>query len=165
MLLITLLILISICDIFNEMKEKELYQMSKAQKEEIKKKLSSFLQEKAEISFAYFFGSFLEEEPIAFRDVDIGIFLNPLTIKDSEVFDYETSLAIQLSRIISFPADRLDIKILNFASKMFQNNVFSRGELIFARDFDLLTSLIESASQEAVSNYEFSKQSLRELIT
>lgn len=144
---------------------REFYQLSQKEKERIIQKISLFLQEQKEVSFAFIFGSFLEEKPIAFRDIDIGIFLKPLTIEEDQVFDYETNLAIQLSKLISFPADRLDIKVLNFTSKMFQNSIFSRGFLLFARDLNLLTSLIEESSSEAIINYEFSKQSLLELLT
>lgn len=144
---------------------KEFYQISQKEKERIIQKISLFLQKQKEISFAFIFGSFLEEEPITFRDIDIGIFLKPLTIDQDKTFDYETNLVIQLSKLISFPADRLDIRILNFTSKMFQNSIFSRGFLLFARDLNLLTSLIEESSSEAIINYEFSKQSLLELLT
>lgn len=144
---------------------KEFYQISQKEKERIIQKSSLFLQKQKEISFAFIFGSFLEEKPVTFRDIDIGIFLKPLTIDQDKTFDYETSLAIQLSKLISFPADRLDIRILNFTSKMFQNSIFSRGFLLFARDLNLLTSLIEESSSEAIINYEFSKQSLLELLT
>lgn len=143
---------------------KEIYRKTEKEKKEIKRRVSLFLKKQKEISFAYFFGSFLEKKPIGFRDIDIGIFLNPLTIKESQPFDYENNLAIQLSKLICFPADHLDIKILNFAPKSLQNNIFSRGELIFAQDLDLLSSIIEDISREAIANYEFSKQSLYELI-
>lgn len=144
---------------------KEIYQKIEKEKKEIKRKITLFLKKQKEISFAYFFGSFLEKEPIGFRDIDIGIFLNPLTVSESESFNYETKLALQISKLICFPADHLDIKILNFTPRVFQNSIFSRGELIFARDLDLLISVIEDISREAIANYEFSKQSLYELIT
>ncbi len=144
---------------------KELYQIKENEKGQIVDAIADFLKKQKEISFVYFYGSFLEKEPIGFRDIDIAIYLNPLRIKKNESFDYESHLAIELSRVLLFPADLIDIKILNFASKIFQNNVFSRGRLIFARDLDLLVNLIEESSQEAVDNYEFCKQSLFELIS
>lgn len=138
--------------------------MPQRQKKKIIQKISLFLQKQKEISFAYLFGSFLEKNSVTFRDIDIGIFLEPLRVDQDKIFDYETHLAIQLSKPIPFPADRLDIKVLNFTSKTFQNNIFSRGLLLFAKDADLLASLIEETSYEAMLNYEFSKQSLIELL-
>lgn len=144
---------------------KELYKMKEDEKEQIINAIAGFLKKRKRISFVYFFGSFLEKESIEFRDIDIAIYLSPLKIKEDESFDYETHLAIELSRALHFLADLIDIKILNFVSKTFQNNVFSRGRLIFAKNEDLLANLIEESSQEAVENYEFCKQSLFELIS
>ncbi|MEW5908127.1 MAG: nucleotidyltransferase domain-containing protein [Patescibacteria group bacterium] len=144
---------------------REFYQISQKEKEKIIQKISLFLEKEKEISFAYLFGSFLEEKPVTFRDIDIGVFLDPLLVTKDASFDYETNLAIQLSKLISFPADHLDIKVLNFTSKIFQNNIFSHGLLLFAKNSDLLTSFIEETSSEAIINYEFSKQSLLELLT
>lgn len=143
---------------------REIFKKTEKEKREVKEKIASFLKKQKEISFAFIFGSFLEKEPIGFRDIDIAIFLNPSKISEKESFDYETELACQIGKLISFPADKIDIKILNFAPTSFQNNVFSRGELLFARDSDFLTSLIEEVSSKAVANYEISKQSLFELI-
>ena len=144
---------------------KEFYQMPQGQKIKIMKKISLFLKKQKEISFAYLFGSFLEKEPVTFRDIDIGIFLKPLVVDRDKTFDYETDLAIQLSKLISFPADHIDVKVLNNASNKFQNNIFSHGLFLFAKDINLLTSLIEETSYEAIINYEFSKQSLAELLS
>jgi hypothetical protein len=74
-------------------------------------------------------------------------------------------LAVQLSKIISLPVEVIDIKVLNFTSKKFQNCIFSRGLLLFAKDLDFLCSLIEETSHESIINYEFSKESLIELMT
>lgn len=143
---------------------KEFYRLLEKEKIKITKKTSSFLKKKKEISFAFIFGSFLEKREISFRDIDIGIFLEPLIVKKENIFNYETNLAIKISKLISFPTDLIDIKVLNFTSKIFQNNVFSRGLLLFAKNPDLLTSLIEEASRESIINYEVSKQSLLELL-
>jgi len=143
----------------------EFYHLPEERKKEVIQKVSSFLEEKKEISFAYIFGSFLEENPITFRDIDIGIFLEPLAVRKEEIFDYESNLAVQLSKIISLPVEVIDIKVLNFTSKKFQNCIFSRGLLLFAKDLDFLCSLIEETSHESIINYEFSKESLIELMT
>jgi predicted nucleotidyltransferase len=108
---------------------KEIHQKSEKEKKEVKRKITLFFKKQREVSFAYFFGSFLEKAPLGFRDIDIGIFLHPLTISELESFDYETGLALKISKLICFPADRLDIKILNFSPITLQSNIFSRGSL------------------------------------
>ena len=144
---------------------KEFYRLTKQEKEEMTDKIRQFLEKREEISFAYIFGSFLEPEHISFRDIDVAVFLSKPTIKKEEVFNYETKLSIELGRFIDFSFAKIDIKVLNFAPVSFQNNVFSRGNLLFAKDSNLLVSLIEKTSQEAVANYNFSMQSFKELIS
>ena len=144
---------------------KEFYRLTKQEKEEMTDKIRQFLEKREEISFAYIFGSFLEPEHISFRDIDVAVFLSKPTIKKEEVFNYETKLSIELGQFINFSFDKIDIKVLNFAPESFQNNIFSRGNLLFAKNSNLLVLLIEKTSQEAVANYNFSMQSFKELIS
>lgn len=144
---------------------KEFYQFTKQEKNILTQKISQFLEKREEISFAYIFGSFLEPENISFRDIDVAVFLSEPTIKKEKIFNYETNLSIELGKFINFSFDKIDIKVFNFAPVSFQNNVFSRGNLLFAKNNNLLASLIEKTSQEAVANYDFSMQSFKELIS
>ena len=143
----------------------EIYRLTQKRKKEIITKISKFLKDKKNISFAYIFGSFNEKGNFPFRDIDVAVYLKPLTLKKEEVFDYETDLAIELSKIIKFPADRIDIKVLNFTSLLFQSSIFSKGLLLFFKDEEFLVRLIEKASMESVLNYEFIKRSLLELVS
>lgn len=143
---------------------KETYKLSLKRKREIIRKTSMFLLARDNISFAYIFGSFGEKGNLPFRDIDIAIYLEPLTLKQNKAFDYETNLALELSRLIKLPADKIDIKILNFTPSSFQSNVFATGLLLFFRNEKLLTELIEKKSFESISNYEFIKESLLELV-
>jgi predicted nucleotidyltransferase len=142
----------------------EFHILTEKQKRGIIKRTSEFLRGKQEIIFAYIFGSFLGKN-ISFRDIDIGIFLEPLNISHKQSFDYETQMSNHLSKFTSLPADYFDIKVLNFTPLSFQANVFSRGQLLFSKNDSLLTRMIEEASLEAVINYEFIKQSLSELLS
>lgn len=144
---------------------KEFYRFTKQEKEILTQKISQFLEKREEISFAYIFGSFLEPENISFRDIDVAVFLFEPAIKKEKIFDYETELSMELGKFINFSFDKIDIKVFNFAPISFQNNVFSRGNLLFAKNNNLLASLIEKTSQEAVANYDFSMQSFKELIS
>ncbi len=143
---------------------KEFYKMTRYEKEEVIRKITDFLRIQQNMAFVYIFGSFTEAEATSFRDIDIGIFLNPIDIDKNQVFDYECNLAVELSKRISFPPDLLDIKILNFAPNNFLNNIFSRGKLLFSKDDELLVDMIENVSIERLSNEYIINQSLKELI-
>ena len=142
---------------------KELYKLPLQEKNKITEKIITTLKDRGEVSFAYLFGSFIDDVGIPFRDIDIGIFLQPEIVSPQDSFDYENKLAEDLSKKFSFPVDRLDIKILNFTSVNFQNSVYSRGKLLFAKDKEFFANIVENTSLEAVHNYDFVQQSLREL--
>lgn len=123
------------------------------------------MRARKEVIFAYIYGSFLEPQPITFRDVDIGVYVKSEAISKGNAFDYETELVEGLNKVIDLPFDIIDVRVLNFAPSRFQNNVFSRGKLLFCKDEKLLTDLIEETSLEAVANEHIVKQSLRELVS
>jgi len=103
------------------------------------KKTTNFLEKKQEILFAYLLGSFLTRDD--FRDIDIGIFLDPQKISEIDFLRYELELAVKAENRIK-PGELfkryvpIDIKVLNDAPVTFRYSV-SRGELLFSRDNDI----------------------------
>jgi predicted nucleotidyltransferase len=138
---------------------KEYFYLSEKAKKNTLRKITSVLKKRAEIVFAYCHGSFLLKG-IKFRDIDIAVYLKEGFKTD--IFDYEQKIGDLLERKIKYP---VDVKVLNIAPFYFLNNVFRTGKLLFSRDDDLLVKLIESSSIEAIANYDFSLQSLKELIS
>ncbi len=142
---------------------KEFHQIPKIKKEELIGKINNFLKNREDVVFAYVFGSFLEAEKIAFRDVDIGVYLKPSFVPEGQVFDYECDLATKLSKETPLSSDLLDVKILNNAPSSFLGNVFSRGRLLFSKNDELLFNLIENVSLERISNEHIAAESLQEI--
>jgi uncharacterized protein len=96
--------------------------------------------------FAYLYGSFVNQE--SFRDIDVGVYLRDAG-ENSLVVSAE--LKTQLSRDaqkhgFSFAADHFDVKILNDAPFTFLRRVFEQGILLFDRNPELRTDLIEYVS-------------------
>ncbi len=85
------------------------------------------LAKRKEIIFAYAFGSFLEEA--AFRDIDIGVYLQKDTIPREKALEYELSLGAELEREIHYP---VDIKVLNYAPVTLCHSV-TGGKVLFSR--------------------------------
>lgn len=138
---------------------REYFYLEKKAKEDILNQIISILKRKNEIVFAYCHGTFLTKNKIKFRDIDIALYLKGDFKK--EPFDYEQEIADILEKKIKYP---VDVKILNVTPFYFLNNVFRTGKLLFSRDDHLLVKLIENSNRQAMINYNFSLQSLQELV-
>ena len=139
---------------------KEFLSMKKEDKEKLIRRIKDVLSSYKEISFAYIFGSFTDSS--TFRDIDIGIYL--YNIKREEVFDFEFRVSEKISEAIGVDIEYIDVRVLNFAPYPFLNSIFKDGKLLFARDMDFLTDLIEETSLDAIANEYISEESLRELM-
>ena len=139
---------------------KEFLSMKDGEKEKLVRRIKDVLSSYKEISFAYLFGSFTDSS--TFRDIDIGIYL--YNIKREEVFDFEFRVSEKISEAIGVDIEYIDVRVLNFAPYPFLNSIFKDGKLLFARDMDFLTDLIEETSLDAIANEYISEESLRELM-
>ncbi len=139
---------------------KEFLSMKDGEKEKLVRRIKETLSSYKEISFAYIFGSFNDSS--TFRDIDIGIYL--YNIKREGVFDFEFRVSEKLSEAIGIDIEYIDVRVLNFAPYPFLNSIFKDGKLLFARDMDFLTDLIEETSLDAIANEYISEESLRELM-
>lgn len=122
--------------------------------------IKKHLSKRADIVFAYVFGSFLDAP--SFRDIDIGVYVKD--VKKEQVFDVELALSKIISDTINMPIDIIEVKVLNFTPSSFLNNIFSHGELIFSNNDKLLSDLIENTSLTSIENEYISNQSLKELV-
>ena len=139
---------------------KEYFSLSKNEKQKINEKIKKSLLEQKEVVFAFVFGSFLNSP--SFRDVDIGVYAK--NINKEKFFDYELGLSKKISEALNLPFSIIEIKILNFAPSSFLNNIFKNGELLFSKDDQILSDLIEKTSLDALANAHISYQSLKELV-
>lgn len=124
------------------------------------RKINSLLKNKNDIVFTYIFGSFPNAP--SFRDIDIGIYVKGI-MKD-DVFDYELRLADEIATAVNVPFDIIDVRILNHAPGRFLNSIFCRGILLFCKDQQFLSELIENTSLNALANENIAYKSLQELV-
>lgn len=139
---------------------REFYHLEKEKRKEIIDKIRDILYKKEDIIFAYIYGSFLDN--LSFRDIDIGIFFKEVCKED--LSDIEFSLAKEISSEVNLPFEIIDLRILNGAKRPFLNSIFRTGLLLFSRDDEFLSNLIEETSLEAISNEYISYLSLKELL-
>jgi predicted nucleotidyltransferase len=121
--------------------------------------LINTLLKKDEIVFAYLHGSFLDG--FLFNDIDIALYLDDKKIPREKNSDYCEQLSIELSELIEHVAD---VHIMNHAPVGFQHSVFKHGELLFSRDDELRSDLIEKTSMEIMDFYELSLESIRDMV-
>lgn len=127
-------------------------------------KLKKFLSLKSEIIFCYIHGSFLYPlvSPSSLqRDIDIALYVDPKKIFYNNAFDYSFQLSLDITNCIN---REVDIQILNYAPLGFRHSVFKNGELLFSKNEDLRSNLIESTTLEYVDFYELSLQYIRDLV-
>lgn len=132
--------------------------ITEADTDDVRYRLREALEAREEIVFAYLHGSFAEGLP--FRDVDVAVHLDPALAMATDIFDYEMSLSVELTRSLRFP---VDVHVLNGAPLGFQHNVL-QGEVLLVRDEDELTDFIERVALEYMDFAYLGHQYLLEVL-
>jgi predicted nucleotidyltransferase len=122
----------------------------------IKKVLIQFLQKRAEIWFAVLYGSAAENQ--AFRDIDIGLFVNREVVPSASDLDYAFTLADQIQDLIKFP---VDVRVINDAPLPFRYNV-SRGIPLIVNDKEVYARFLERTWDEYLDFHPVALQYLKE---
>jgi predicted nucleotidyltransferase len=128
-------------------------------KEKVFDLLKNALLKKGEIIFAYLHGSFLDG--FLFNDIDAALYLDDKKIPREKTSDYCEQLNMELSELVRFV---VDVHILNHAPVGFQHSVFKHGQLLFSKDDELRSDLIEKISMEYMDFYELSMQYIRDIV-
>ncbi len=116
--------------------------ITEADTDDVRCQLREALAARTEIVFAYLHGSFTEGLP--FHDVDVAVYLDPALATATDIFDYEMSLSVELTRAFRF---LVDVHVLNSAPLGFQHSVL-QGEALLVHDEDELTDFIERVAIE-----------------
>ncbi len=91
-----------------------------------------------------------------YRDVDVAVYWQP----PPDVFEEETRLSAEVTRAIHFP---VDVHAINGAP-LGVAHAMLRGELLLARDDDLLTAFIERVATEYMA-FEHLRREYLEAVT
>lgn len=108
--------------------------------------ISESLKREESVIFAYLYGSFAEESPIA-RDIDIAVYSG----EKDDSFLLQANLKIKLSdelekNGIDISPDDIDVRIINDAPYDFVIDILDRGILLVDKDPKLRTDFIERIS-------------------
>jgi uncharacterized protein len=96
--------------------------------ENLKTELAAVLRGRQEIRFAILFGSAAEGR--AFRDLDVGVFVDRAQVPLAGDFDFEFDLEEKLRGLAAYP---IDVRVINDAPLGFRYNV-SRGQPLWIND-------------------------------
>jgi uncharacterized protein len=131
-----------------------LYKVDSAKRLNLLEELRTELMREPAVVFVYVYGSFLGSE--GFHDVDVGAYL---ATEDPEKFTATAlALAQRLTARSGFP---VDVRILNQAPTSFVFHVL-RGQLIFSRNEDCLTEVIETTIRRYLDIAPLLRQSAKE---
>lgn len=142
------------------MKEFKYFNLSSAEKRQLTETVYNTLNNRQEIAFAYLYGSFIDKSGMPVRDIDIAIYINPEKIAGVDEFKYLADVVFTLKKNGIFLP--IDIQIVNQAPIGFLHHVFAAGILLFYRDEELLTDLIEKTTRRHFEAIPFVKRYLYE---
>jgi predicted nucleotidyltransferase len=112
-----------------------------------------------EVRFAYLHGS--AAEGLAYRDLDVALYLDPAHPAAGDPFDYEMDLSVELTRRLTFP---VDVHVLNKAPLGFQHAV-SSGVILVVRDEEELFDYIERVASEMMDFAYLRRVALQEVLS
>jgi len=127
------------------------------QRAELVSQLRQQLLARPEIEFAYLFGSFIADA--AYHDIDVGVYLAS-DLSRAAIFDYEMDLSTALTMALR---KAVDVHVLNGAPLGMQHTVL-QGALLFTRDEERLTDLIERVAGEVMDFAYHAEVYLREVL-
>jgi len=102
--------------------------LSFEEKQRLSDRIAALLSKREDILFAYVYGSFLRG---AFRDIDIGVFLQGESRGTADPLRYEMTLEQELEDSAGVP---IDVRVLNVAPLPFTYSVLQTGEVLVSRD-------------------------------
>jgi predicted nucleotidyltransferase len=120
------------------MKERS-YAITAEQREQIARRITEAFRLHPGVAFAYLYGSVLDGERV--HDLDIGLYLEKDDV--GRTYSLVDQLTSQLTADLHVP---VDIRVLNGAPVTFLYHVF-RGDLLFSRNDELLTSMLEEVAR------------------
>ncbi len=135
-----------------------LFKLSADAKADIIENLEPPLTARTEIRFASLHGSF-NDPHLGFRDIDIGVWVNPAQVPKHKILNYEFKLDTVLERLVHYP---VDVKVLNYTSIGFKHAV-SGGLLLTAKDIEEWYDFRERTWNEYLDFVPFLRQSLFDL--
>ncbi len=130
------------------------------EQERVRKQAADILKNFPQIAGAYLFGSCLGRCR-SDSDIDIGLVLEDIDISEREKAQLESSI-----RNMFFPLNghTYDLVLLEFNNPIFYFKVIKEGKLIYIRNIDRITDVMEIVSRRYADSYPRYRRALQEII-
>ena len=120
--------------------------------------LTEYLKDDNNISFAFLFGSFKDyDDAVGFQDIDIAIYITGA----SDMVDYALNVTAEVSFKYNLSIECIP---LNIAPVFFRYRIFKDGLILFYKDENLLTDIMEETAIKALDFMPLREEAMRELI-
>jgi len=133
------------------------FQATAHEKNSITEVIKDCLVKRADITFVYLHGSFINDD--RFHDVDVALFLkaHPPSSLNAE---------LELEGLLNNAAKKypIEVRILNHAPLSFRYNVIRHGQLLFSLDDDLRSNFVEATLRDYFDFAPFRKMYLKEVL-
>ena len=127
-------------------------------RERLRSRLTQALGARPEILLAVLHGSFVRGE--AYRDIDVGVWLDAATLSRDERFRFVLDLSVELRLTLGHP---VDVRALNDAPLGFRYHALAGAPLV-TRDDEFLAELRARTWDEYLDFQPFARQYLREAL-
>lgn len=133
------------------------YDLPPEERERIAQQIADLLAEREEVVFAYLHGSFAEG--LAFRDIDIAVYLQDGKIAQHELLQWCFRLANEIEARVGLP---VDVQALNDTPLGFKHSV-TNGRVLFSRDEEFRYQFVERVWIEYMDFEYLARQMFREV--
>lgn len=130
------------------------------EKEELVKKITTFIRKRSNAAFAYIYGSFLEDD--GFSDIDIALYFHRKNLPvEGGIINLEIQMEAELQKEFGH---LFDVRIINHAPVSFCYNVLKNGKLIYTGDDDLRVNFFTATVKKYIDFLPYRKRYLREVL-
>lgn len=134
------------------------HKMNEQERASLADALAKYLRDDNNISFAYLYGSFKDyDEAVGFRDIDIAIYVSA----GKDALDYVLEKSAALSHKYNLPIECVPF---NSAPLFFKYRVFREGTLLFCKDENMMTDMMEKTVTDALDFMPLRQEAMRELV-
>lgn len=130
-------------------------------REAIKKRVHEVLKDFSQVAGAYLFGSALDKcRPDS--DIDIALVFEDINLTEREKMRLEDEIAYRLNHL---ERHSFDILVLDPGKPVFSYQVLREGLLIYVRNHEQVTDVLELVSRRAADLYPRYRAALEEIIS
>lgn len=137
---------------------KTYHKMNDRKRASLADSLADYLKNDVDICFAYLYGSFKDyDDAVGFRDIDIALYITG----GKDVMDYTLEKSVEMSHRYNLPIECVPF---NIAPLFFKYRIFREGMLLFCKDEDLMTDMMEQTAMDALDFMPIREEAMRELV-